>query len=220
MSSQAPLASGIVALGGQRCKAGVTLPSLSACVRDRAEMAARLACVRGSCGGHAPREGSRTRGRRALLSATVGAWASAGPGPASASVAPCAAATRCVSSNPSSPPSRFVPPLVADGVADVEGAVAREVERRGGAGLGGGRFALAGDVLEIADLGDGLVGVRLEAAGGAARRGADPPGCFTPGCINGPPQRRRLKELADALGFLPLEPDEPEEKVWVPLLLH
>ena len=47
---------------------------------------------------------------------------------------------------------------------------------------------------------------------------ASPPGCFKPGCINGPRQRARAEALQRELGWLPLETDE--EKKWVPLLLH
>ena len=47
---------------------------------------------------------------------------------------------------------------------------------------------------------------------------ASPPGCFVPGCINGPAVRRRADALRERLGWLALETDE--EKQWVPLLLH
>lgn len=47
---------------------------------------------------------------------------------------------------------------------------------------------------------------------------ASPPGCFTPGCVNGPRNRGRMEELQRELGWLPLETDE--DKKWVPLLLH
>ena len=47
---------------------------------------------------------------------------------------------------------------------------------------------------------------------------ASPPGCFKPGCVNGPRNRARMEELLRAVGWLPLETDE--EKKWVPLLLH
>ncbi len=46
----------------------------------------------------------------------------------------------------------------------------------------------------------------------------DPPGCWVPGCINGPRQRARMEALRDRLGWLNLESDEDKE--WVPLLLH
>ena len=47
---------------------------------------------------------------------------------------------------------------------------------------------------------------------------ASPPGCFTPGCINGPRNRARVEELQREIGWLGFETDE--DKKWVPLLLH
>ena len=64
--------------------------------------------------------------------------------------------------------------------------------------------------------GERLVTYRV--AGRPGPGGRDPPGCFTPGCINGPPQRKRVQALLDDLGWQPFEPDD--EKNWVPLLLH
>ena len=45
-----------------------------------------------------------------------------------------------------------------------------------------------------------------------------PPGCFTPGCINGPRNRKRVEDLRKDIGWLAFETDE--DKKWVSLLLH
>ena len=73
-----------------------------------------------------------------------------------------------------------------------------------------------GDDLEFFFLNDGSGAVLFRWAGRV--NVASPPGCFKPGCINGPRQRARAEALQRELGWLPLETDE--EKKWVPLLLH
>ena len=72
------------------------------------------------------------------------------------------------------------------------------------------------DDLEFFFLNDGSGAVLFRWAGRV--NVASPPGCFKPGCINGPRQRARAEALQRELGWLPLETDE--EKKWVPLLLH
>ena len=142
--------------------------------------------------------------------------------------AACVAGASCVSTSSFRTPANYLPPweyLESDAdafdrllraldeddaanvlVADADrGVVAAALTTRDGV-----------DDYEFFFTNDGGKTVLFRAQSRVAR--ASPPGCFVPGCINGPAVRRRADALRERLGWLALETDE--EKQWVPLLLH
>ena len=190
----------------------------------------------------ASREPPPPRGRRDALLEIVGTLAFARDVPGAlaadddATVPPapprrpaaCVTGTSCVSTSSFRTPANYLPPweyLESD--ADAFESLVRTLRRRPGA------------VVRDADAARGHVAATLEYPDGAdeyefffTRDGsktvlfraqsrvnrASPPGCFTPGCVNGPRNRSRVEDIRRELGWLGLETDE--EKKWVPLLLH
>ena len=142
--------------------------------------------------------------------------------------AACVTGTSCVSTSSFRTPANYLPPweyLESD--ADAFQSLVRTLRRRPGA------------VVRDADPARGYVAATLEYPDGADDyeffftddgsktvlfraqsrvNRASPPGCFTPGCVNGPRNRARVEDIRRELGWLGLETDE--DKKWVPLLLH
>ena len=168
------------------------------------------------------------RRRNALLSSVVGTVLSGGGKldavradeealPRPTRPASCVAGTSCVSTASFRSPANYLPPW--EYVGDDAQAFKTLVDANAGyvaASLRHDDSSSDVDDLEFFFLNDGSGAVLFRWAGRV--NVASPPGCFKPGCINGPRQRTRAEDLQRELGWLPLETDE--EKRWVPLLLH
>ena len=142
----------------------------------------------------------------------------------------CTTGTSCVSTASFRSPANFLPPWEytssdADAFAqltrvlrDRPGAVVTVADEESGYVAASLRYGGDDDVddVEFFLTKDGSKTVLFSSRSRVNR--ASPPGCFTPGCINGPRNRSRMEGLQRELGWLPLETDE--DKKWVPLLLH
>ena len=181
--------------------------------------------------------------RNALLSSVVGTVLSGGGKldavradeeealPRPTRPASCVAGTSCVSTASFRSPANYLPPweyvgddaqafkTLVDALRSKPKADVTVVDANAGyvaASLRHDDSSSDVDDLEFFFLNDGSGAVLFRWAGRV--NVASPPGCFKPGCINGPRQRARAEDLQRELGWLPLETDE--EKQWVPLLLH
>lgn len=142
--------------------------------------------------------------------------------------AACATGTSCVSTSSFRTPANYLPPweyVEDDAVAFAKleralrgRAVADSVRADAAAGFVAASLAYPDGVddYEFYFKNDGSKTVLFKAQSRVNK--ASPPGCFTPGCINGPRNRSRVEELRRDVGWLAFETDE--DKKWVPLLLH